>query len=166
MSRQGANEHFVGRTQEIQLFEHWLLDPHAPWILFVHDLATEQEKKGGIGKTWLLRRCAERVAGHHPDVTVVMIDFFSVEERDRFFLVERIVKALQGACPEWLPTSFAAALERYDTTLFATTPSQRAVSDHETTLTTTVALRKEARFPGILPGSAQISCLSHLDVTL
>jgi MFS family permease len=31
---------------------------------------------------------------------------------------------------------------------------------------TTVALRKEGRFPGIVPGSVAISCLSHWDVTL
>jgi hypothetical protein len=138
---QGKNEHFIGRKRELQLFENWILDPQSPWILYFYDVTLEQEKKGGIGKTWLLRQCAELASRRSPNIAVIMVDFFSVEDRDRLFLAERIVKTLHNFCPEWTPTAFTTALDLYYTKKFERTVSQRVadVSEDETIFTTLAA---------------------------
>lgn len=135
------NGHFIGRKEEIQQFKEWLQDPKSPWILYFYDVTAMQEKKGGIGKTWLLRRCTDLVAQEYPHVTVIMIDFFSVEDRDRLFLAEKVAKALHDFCPEWSPTAFTEVLDFYYTRKFEKTISRRVsdVSEDETIFTALAA---------------------------
>ncbi len=46
MQSQQISDLFVGRKEEIELFESWLADEHAPtWVFYLHDEAKEQEKK-------------------------------------------------------------------------------------------------------------------------
>ena len=77
-------QRFIGHTSELDTFKRWLTntDPNAPWILFFHDAFEQPEKKGGVGKTWLLRECAALAKQHDEQVAVVIIDFFSIADRD------------------------------------------------------------------------------------
>jgi tetratricopeptide (TPR) repeat protein len=141
MTTQEKNEHFIGRKREIQQFEDWLQDPKSPWILYFYDVTEEQEKKGGIGKTWLLRQFANLVTEKYLNVAVIMIDFFSVEDRDRLFLAEKVAKALHKFCPEWSPIAFADALDLYYTRKFERAIPQRLtdVAEDETIFTVLAA---------------------------
>ena len=101
--------HFIGRNKEVEIFTHWLADPNAPWILYIHDAAEETDKKGGVGKTWLLRRCANITKQKYQDTAVVMADFFNIGDRDRLFLAEKILAALSDLYPDWQPDAFLEA---------------------------------------------------------
>jgi tetratricopeptide (TPR) repeat protein len=115
MQEQQNNDPFIGRKKEIELFEHWLAEDECTnaRILYVHDEAEEQEKKGGIGKTRLLREFAARGRAARPDLAIVSIDFFNVADRDRIVIAERVVQGLQQAFPAWSPAAFSRALFEY-----------------------------------------------------
>src|SRR5690348_12605521 len=98
METQEKSSNFIGRTQEIELFTQWLQQPGNPWLLYFHDKTQVPEKKGGIGKTWLLRQCAKE-ARKYANIGVLMVDFFSVDNRDRLFLAEKIVLAFHDLYP-------------------------------------------------------------------
>ena len=69
---------FIGREQEILFLNRWLADGDAPAVVYIHDALKDQEKKGGIGKTWLLRRFYELVESTPERTTLpVAIDFFN-----------------------------------------------------------------------------------------
>ena len=106
-------EHFIGRANELRIFTEWLANPHAPRTLYFHDAIEAPEKKGGIGKTWLLRRCRTLAKRQSPDLAIASIDFFNVEERNGVVVAERIVEALQFAFPAWTPTLFSEAIAEY-----------------------------------------------------
>ncbi len=112
METQEKSSNFIGRKQETELFTQWLQQPDAPWILYFHDKTQNPEKKGGIGKTWLLRQCA-KAASKHANIGVLMIDFFSVDNRDRLFLAEKIVLAFHDLYPRWDYPAFARIREQY-----------------------------------------------------
>jgi tetratricopeptide (TPR) repeat protein len=133
MTTQEKSGHFIGRRQEIQLFKDWLEDASSPWILYFHDATEEKDKKGGIGKTWLLRYCADIIVREHPDIALVMVDFFNVEDRDGLFLAEKVVQELHRFCPEWNYTAFASILDQY--------PAKKAedVAEDETIFTAVAA---------------------------
>jgi tetratricopeptide (TPR) repeat protein len=135
------SNHFIGRRQEIQQFKGWLQDSNSPWILYFSDATEEQEKKGGIGKTWLLRHCVEIVDQEYPTIAVLMIDFFNVEERDRLFLAEKVVRELHRFCPEWNYPAFSNIVEQYYSKKFEATQSKRAtdVAEDETMFTAIAA---------------------------
>lgn len=141
MTPREKSTHFIGRRQEIQVFKDWLQDSNAPWILYFHDETEEQEKKGGVGKTWLLRYCAELVAQEHPDIAILTVDFFNVEDRDRLFLAEKVVQELHRCCPEWNYTAFSNMLEQYYSQKIEATLSKRVtdVAEEETTFTAIAA---------------------------
>lgn len=113
MYKQQHVDHFIGRTREIEKFTNWLADPKAPWILYIHDAIEEADKKGGVGKTWLLRKCADLTRQTNPDIAVVMVDFFNSADRDRVFLAEKIVASLQELYPAWSSTAFTKAVQLY-----------------------------------------------------
>ncbi|HLG62599.1 MAG TPA: tetratricopeptide repeat protein [Ktedonosporobacter sp.] len=114
MYKQQHIDHFIGRSQEISTFVHWLTNPISPWILYIHDAAEEANKKGGVGKTWLLRRCAELTRQRRQDTTaVVVIDFFNVGDRDGILLAEKIMTNLQEIYPVWSPSTFTEAIQQY-----------------------------------------------------
>src|SRR5690348_1052306 len=110
---QQIEQHFIGRARELEIFTDWLNDPTSPWILYFYDAIEKQEKKGGIGKTWLLRRCQQLAHQLRRDLGIVFIDFFNLADRDRFTIAERVVAALQAAHPQWSPTTFKEALSVY-----------------------------------------------------
>ena len=105
--------HFIGRDNELNLFKKWLVDDQAPHVLYFHDAVKEQDKKGGIGKTWLLRQCQEIVQQEHPELAVTSIDFFNVGDRNGVVVAERIVEALRATFSDWIPTSFLEAIAEY-----------------------------------------------------
>ncbi|HEU5230701.1 MAG TPA: tetratricopeptide repeat protein, partial [Ktedonobacteraceae bacterium] len=115
MYKQQHVDHFIGRTQEIDTFTHWLADPSAPWILYIHDALEEADKKGGVGKTRLIRRCADLTRQTNPYMAVVMVDFFNTADRDRVFLAEKIIANLQELYPHWSPSAFTEAVQQYRT---------------------------------------------------
>jgi tetratricopeptide (TPR) repeat protein len=114
MPTQQVAKSFLGRTSEIETFTQWLVDPNSTWILYFYDKLEEKEKKGGVGKTWLLKKCAEIAKQLRPDVVVVMIDFFNVVYRDGVAIAEKIVAELQTAYyPKWTAKEFTVVLEKY-----------------------------------------------------
>ena len=105
--------YFIGRNKEIEIFKQWLQDPKAPWILYFHDAVQEKQREGGVGKTWLLRKCAMLAKQLRPDTTIVMIDFFDIADQDGFTVARHVVEGLQASYPGWSPTSFTQAIEQY-----------------------------------------------------
>src|SRR5690242_17753123 len=97
---QKTEQHFIGRSKELVSFTDWLNGPTTPWILYIHDAAERQEKKGGIGKTWLLRRYQELAQQICGNIAIVAIDFFNLTNRDRIAIAKRSVEALQVAYPQ------------------------------------------------------------------
>src|SRR5579859_1167694 len=112
MSRQPAINRFIGREKEIAHFRDWLDNTHAPKMLYFYDAAEEPEHKGGIGKTYLLRYCAE-LASKRQNISVVIADFFNVADRDSIFLAEHVISGLQRLFPDWIPTAFQTVLHRF-----------------------------------------------------
>ncbi len=108
-----APEQFIGRNNELRIFTTWLADPHAPHILYFHDAIEEPEKKGGIGKTYLLRKCQVLAREQYPDLAITSIDFFNVGDRNGVVVAERIVEALRAAFPQWVPTHFSETIAEY-----------------------------------------------------
>lgn len=108
-----ASEQFIGRNNELKIFTMWLADSDAPRILYFHDAIEEPEKKGGIGKTWLLRRCQVLARQQRPDLAIASIDFFNVADRNGVVVAERIVEALRTTFPNWVPTLFLEAIAEY-----------------------------------------------------
>ena len=104
---------FIGHTKELEVFEQWLTHPDGSWILFFHDAAKVPAKKGGVGKTWLLRKCANIAKERDKNIAVAVVDFFSVGDRDGVEVAQRIVKSLMEVHPEWSPEFFTNALAEY-----------------------------------------------------
>ncbi len=113
MSVGEETEEFIGRDQEIAYFQQWLRNDEAPSILYIHDALKEKEKKGGIGKTWLLHRFFNQVEMYHPTIIPVFVDFFNVVDRDGVAVAERIVSAVQRKHPDWPFAAFWAAFRAY-----------------------------------------------------
>jgi tetratricopeptide (TPR) repeat protein len=112
MYSQPTMNRFIGREKEIAHFKDWLNNTHAPRVLYFHDAAEEPDRKGGIGKTFLLRYCADLVS-ERKDISIVNADFFSVGNRDSIFLAEQVIDGLQHLFPDWEPTAFRAALSSF-----------------------------------------------------
>jgi hypothetical protein len=87
-------EHFIGRQRELEVFKQWLTDSGTPWIMYFYDVLKEKEKKGGVGKTWLLKKCALLAEQLRPETTIVMIDFFDLATRDAHELRNEVVAEL------------------------------------------------------------------------
>ncbi len=113
MPSQPIMSNFIGRSRELQIFTQWLTDTDAPWILYFYDQLKEKAKKGGIGKTWLLRQCAALAKHYQPDLAIVMIDFFDITYRDGVTISECIVKELKTAYPQWSAETFTKLLKEY-----------------------------------------------------
>jgi len=113
MSIQHSTEEFIGRRREIDIFSRWLDDMNAPTILYFHDALKEEDKKGGIGKTWLLNKCLSLVNEQHTNIVPVFFDFFNVSDRDGVVVAERVVQALRERYPDWSTMSFQKALDAY-----------------------------------------------------
>jgi tetratricopeptide (TPR) repeat protein len=108
-----AGDHFIGRSNELNIFKQWLADPDARRILYFHDALKGREKKGGVGKTWLLNKYLQIARQDYPNMAIVIIDFFNVGERNGVVVAERIVEALQAAFSDWIPTAFSEAITEY-----------------------------------------------------
>jgi len=108
-------EEFIGRRQEIESLSQWLLDADAPPITYIHDQMEERGKKGGIGKTWLMRNLYEHIKKEHQNSIPVMIDFFTILDRDGVVIAERVVQAIQRAYPDWSAEQFSPLLQQYHT---------------------------------------------------
>src|SRR5437773_12209945 len=104
---------FIGREQEIEFLTNWLVDEAAPSIVYLHDALEEKEKKGGIGKTWLLRRFYELVEQQHQNVIPIVVDFFNVLDRDSVVIAERVVRAVRKRYPRWTAQDFDKLLQEY-----------------------------------------------------
>ncbi|GCF08431.1 tetratricopeptide repeat protein [Dictyobacter arantiisoli] len=114
MSQTQGASHFIGRSAEIETFLGWLADPNGPATLYIHDAAKETERKGGVGKTWLLRRYVELIEElYAKDIVVVMVDFFNIGDRDRVFLAEKIVQGIEELYPSWRATEFRETIRHH-----------------------------------------------------
>ena len=110
-------DEFVGREKAIESFSDWLTstDPHKPKTLFLHS-EPKLQKKGGVGKTRLLRRFAD-IAKQQEDTTVAVIDFLNVDDRSGVTIAKHIVEALRTTYSNWFPTAFDDALRDYEESL-------------------------------------------------
>lgn len=143
MYKQQRMSNFIGRNKEVDTFISWLNNTNAPWILYIHDAAEEIDKKGGVGKTWLLRRCAEIVRQQYPDTTIVMADFFNIGDRDRIFLAEKILSGLSSLYPGWQPDAFleaASQIRKYD---ILPSPQSEEASESSIRESATIALASD-----------------------
>ena len=113
MLDQQIAEGFIGRKKEIDIFMQWLVDTEAPWILYFYDALKEREKKGGVGKTWLLRKAAALAREQNEKLGIVTVDFFNVADRDGITIAERVVLELKEVYPGWTPSSFEEILGEY-----------------------------------------------------
>ncbi len=114
MLKQEKLDRFIGREKELNLFKQWMLNrDQGPWILYIHDALEEPEKKGGVGKTWLLLQCASFAQELYPDIVVVHIDFFNVADRDGVIVADHVFEALKRAYPAWSSRRFAHHLLEY-----------------------------------------------------
>jgi tetratricopeptide (TPR) repeat protein len=113
-----TTDHFIGRDDELNFFKKWLVASQGPHVLYFHDALKEQDKKGGIGKTWLLNKCREIARQLYPktEMAIASIDFFNVGDRNGVVVAERIVEALRTTFPDWIPTSFLETMEEYRNT--------------------------------------------------
>jgi tetratricopeptide (TPR) repeat protein len=113
MSVRQITEEFIGRHDEIDIFTRWFTNPGVPQILYFYDALEELDKKGGIGKTRLLRKCVQLIAEQQKNFIPISVDFFNVEDRDSVVVAERIVQKLQERYPEWSAESFNKTLVEY-----------------------------------------------------
>src|SRR5437899_8694142 len=119
MENADVRERFVGREAEIAHFKEWLtgIDPESPWILYLYDMLDDPDKKGGVGKTWLLRKFSEVAKETQPDIVTVYIDFFNITDRDGAVVAERVVAALKEAYPTWDISNFEKNQIEYNSAL-------------------------------------------------
>ncbi len=113
---QAMVEIFIGRTRELAQLRQWLEDAHSSLVFYLYDELSDPTKKGGIGKTWLLRQFALLVR-EQKDLSVeaipVFIDFFNVADRDGITIAERVVQTLQEHYASWIPQAFEKNLHLY-----------------------------------------------------
>ena len=115
MLDQQIAEKFIGHEQEVKQFERWLqeTDLNAPWILFFHDATDIPAKKGGVGKTWLVRKCLAQAQQKPEQFLTVLVDFFSVADRDPVVIATRVVNSLRQAHTQWKPVFFDEVFAEY-----------------------------------------------------
>jgi tetratricopeptide (TPR) repeat protein len=103
---------FIGHEEELKIFRDWLdsTGPQEPSILFFYD--SSEERKGGIGKTWLLNKCSQQ-ARERQNVAVVRIDFFSIQDRDGAEIARRVVDSVKQVYPSWTPNAFERDYDQY-----------------------------------------------------
>lgn len=116
MENADVRERFVGREAELRQFKQWLTnsEPEAPRILYLYDKLDDPDKKGGVGKTWLLRIFADIARELYPQIVIVSIDFFNITDRDGTVVAERVMQALKAAHPACDISRFESALLRYN----------------------------------------------------
>lgn len=108
-------QEFIGHQRELEIFTQWLLatDPQRAWILFFSDALEKPEQKGGVGKTWLLRKCAALTRSLRTDMVIVALDFFRVVDRNSITIAQSIAQSVQLAYPQWPATAFLRLLAEY-----------------------------------------------------
>jgi tetratricopeptide (TPR) repeat protein len=108
-------QEFIGHEREMETFKQWLLatDPQRAWILFFSDALEKPEQKGGVGKTWLLHRCAALTRRLRSDIAVVTIDFFSLVDRNSITIAQRVAESVQNVHPQWRAPTFLQLLAEY-----------------------------------------------------
>lgn len=106
-------EQFIGRDKEINFFKQWLPAVNATPVIYIHDFTAEKESRGGIGKTWLLRKYYELTEQTNPTIIPVFFDFFNVTDRDGVVIAERIVQAIQAKYEYFSFKSFFKSLAEY-----------------------------------------------------
>jgi tetratricopeptide (TPR) repeat protein len=114
MSIEPITTQFIGREQEIGFFKQWVINAGEPSIIFLHDKLEKQEKKGGIGKTYLLKEFVKIVKSTYQACVVpVSLDFFNVADRDGVVIAERLVAALQERFSYWVAERFQRIFDEY-----------------------------------------------------
>ncbi len=114
MVQEYLQDPFIGRKRELEIYRSWLVNMWDRRILYFYDHEPDEQKKGGVGKTRLLEQCVALTRKQYPDITVVMIDFFSVADRDSIAIAVHIYKQLKKQYPQWSADAFPRALEEYE----------------------------------------------------
>jgi tetratricopeptide (TPR) repeat protein len=107
-------DNFIGRTHELAFFQTWLEeeDPHTSSMLFFYEGPEGILPKGGIGKTWILQKCRE-IVRKRKECAVVVVDFFSIQDRDGVELARSIVAGINRLETGWSSAEFDTLYERY-----------------------------------------------------
>lgn len=108
-----ATTEFIGREEEIRFLFAWLTSNTQPPIVYLYDVLDKPEQKGGIGKTWLLRKFYERVKEEFPNVIPVMVDLFTIADRDSITISRRVVQTLRERYPSWSADRFDGHLNAH-----------------------------------------------------
>jgi hypothetical protein len=107
-------EVWPGRDQEHALFLRWLAQTGAgePWVLSIHDAvpASDPERRGGYGKSWLLRSWVVLARQRFPHLPIVHVDGLSAADQDGLEITQRVVAHLQAAYAPWQAHAFAERL--------------------------------------------------------
>jgi len=143
MYKQQPMTNFIGRNKEIDTFASWLTDTKAPWILYIHDATEETDKKGGVGKTWLLRRCADIARQKYQETAVVTADFFNIGDRDYVFLAEKILTGLSKLYPHWQPEEFLEAVSQTSRYEVFSSPQSEETTESSIRKFATIALAND-----------------------
>src|SRR5258708_9233036 len=101
---------FIDRDGELDIFMRWLEDPNAAKIIYIYDATDEKNKKGGIGKTWLLNKYITLARESPWNSLTILMDFFKVADRDGIVVAKRIIRVLRERYPDWSPQTFNAPL--------------------------------------------------------
>lgn len=104
---------FIGRAKDITILDEWLLASNQPTVIYIHDALEEAEKKGGIGKTWLLNHYRGLVERQHQNIIPVAINFFDISDRSGVVIAKRVVQALRTRYPHWPTDDFEKTLQAY-----------------------------------------------------
>ncbi len=104
---------FIGREQEIAFLSQWLAEDGGPSVVYIHDAIKEIEKKGGIGKTWLLNRYYELVDQQHEHIIPVAINFFDILDRNAVVIAARVVREIRKRYPHWQAEDFGKTFQEY-----------------------------------------------------
>lgn len=107
-----SKDNFIGREEKVKELTEWALSEQGETITYIHDDIPERESRGGIGKTWLLRKIQAQLQDN-PHIIPVMVDFFNVQDRDGVVIAERVVEAVKKRYPNWSTEQFNTALQLY-----------------------------------------------------
>ncbi len=130
---QSMTENFIGRKKELAQLIQWLENADDSLLFYLHDESEDPAKKGGIGKTWLLRKFAMHISGQlklQSKIIPVFIDFFNVIDRDGITIAERVIQALRIEYPNWIPQAFEKNLRQYHKALQMKNTNVASIVEH------------------------------------
>lgn len=114
---QWMNENFIGRTKELSQLMRWLENTNGSRIFYLYDALEDPTKKGGIGKTWLLRKFMANLVEQQKKFIPVFFDLFNITDRNALFRARRVYQDINKEYPHWVPQKSIKIIELYQEAL-------------------------------------------------